>query len=165
MFFLLSFCFFSCNLSEMNKKVSVDKNEGILKVEEKNTRLVNDPRSPNPSSELAVAMRNMWEYADTLKMHILDSSSTTLPEYRPAFDDILIAEPTDKHTKNPSFDAMAKIMLQKLQTVYNNANAKKEQSMQVEGFNLFVKSCLQCHQQQCPGPVSKISKLLITEKK
>ncbi|WP_291722496.1 hypothetical protein [Bernardetia sp.] len=162
-FVMLVFCLFSCGLNERNKEVSVDKEKGILRIEENNNHLINDPRSPNPSSELAVAMRNMWEYADTMKMQILDSTSQDLSEYRSKFDDILIARPTDEHTKKPSFDAMAKIMLQRLDRVYQNTG--KEQSVQVEGFNLFVQSCLQCHQQQCPGPVSKISKLLIPKEK
>ena len=123
--------------------------------------LINDPRSPNPSSQLAVLMRDMWEYADTLKTNILDSTSTSLPEYRPVFDDVLMVKHTDKTTKTANFDAMAKIMLKKLENVYFNST--KEQDVQIEGFNLFVQSCLQCHEQQCPGPVSKISKLMINE--
>ncbi len=162
LFILLSFFLFSCNLSETNKKVTVDKDLGVIKTE-KTKNLINDPRSPNPSSELAVLMRNMWEYADTLKTAIADKNTNSLPDYRPAFETILTATPTDEHTKSPAFDAMAKIMLQKLENVYQNANLKKEQHVQVEGFNLFVKSCLQCHEQQCPGPVSKISKLMIKE--
>lgn len=162
------FCLYSCNLSETNKKVTVDKDLGVIRTEnqtesktDKTQKLINDPRSPNPSSELAVLMRDMWEYADTLKTAISTNTTTSLPEYRPAFDNVLTAIPTDEHTKSPAFDAMAKIMLQKLENVYQNANLKKEQSVQVEGFNLLVKSCLQCHEQQCPGPVSKISKLMI----
>jgi hypothetical protein len=146
----------------MNKKVTVDKDKGVIKNEE-NKNLINDPRSPNPSSELAVLMRDMWEYADTLKTAIANKNTNSLSEYRPAFDNILKATPTDEHTKSPAFDAMAKIMLQKLENVYHNAAENKEQSVQVEGFNLLVKSCLQCHEQQCPGPVSKISKLMIKE--
>ncbi|PIY11016.1 MAG: hypothetical protein COZ18_04870 [Flexibacter sp. CG_4_10_14_3_um_filter_32_15] len=161
-FLLSSFFLFSCNLSETNKKVTVDKDKGVIKNEE-NKNLINDPRSPNPSSELAVLMRDMWEYADTLKTAIADKNTNSLPEYRPAFSTIFRATPTDEHTKSPVFDAMAKIMLQKLENVYQNAAENKEQSVQVEGFNLFVKSCLQCHEQQCPGPVSKISKLMIKE--
>lgn len=164
LFILLIFCFSSCNLSEMNKKVTVDKDKGVIKPKtDKN--LINDPRSPNPSSQLAVLMRDMWEYADTLKTNIETNNTASLPEYRPAFSTIFSATPTDEHTKSPAFDAMAKIMLQKLENVYQNASENKEQSVQVEGFNLFVKSCLQCHEQQCPGPVSKISKLMIKENK
>lgn len=162
LFILLIFCFYSCNLSEMNKKVTVDKDKEIIKTESRK-KLINDPRSPNPSSELAVLMRDMWEYADTLKTAITNKNTTSLPKYRPRFTDVLSATPTDEHTKSPAFDAMAKIMLQKLEIVYQNASENKEQSVQVEGFNLFVKSCLQCHEQQCPGPVSKISKLIIKE--
>ncbi|WP_375561849.1 hypothetical protein ACE193_04675 [Bernardetia sp. OM2101] len=162
LFILLIFCFYSCNLSETNKKVTIDKDKGIIKTES-SKKLINDPRSPNPSSELAILMRDMWEYADTLKTAITNQNTTYLPEYRPRFTDVLRATPTDEHTKSPAFDAMAKIMLQKLENVYQNAAENKEQSVQVEGFNLFVKSCLQCHEQQCPGPVSKISKLIIKE--
>ncbi len=169
-FILFVFGFCSCNLSEMNKKVMGEKveHQEEHKGENENKKaqgnLINDPRSPNQSSQLAVLMRDMWEYADTLKTHISDStSSKPLPEYRPQFDDVLTAIPTDENTKGASFDAMAKIMLQKLDNVYKNENTKKEHKAQVEGFNLLVKSCLQCHEQQCPGPISKISKLMIKE--
>ncbi|WP_338768684.1 hypothetical protein WAF17_08310 [Bernardetia sp. ABR2-2B] len=156
---LLALCCFSC-LSKKNKETTVDKEKGVIKTE-KSKNLINDPRSPNPSSELAVLMRDMWEYSDTLKTAISNGNTDSLPKYVHHFEHILQAEPTDEHTKSPSFDAMAKIMLQKLENVYQNANAKEKQSVQVEGFNLFVKSCLQCHEQQCPGPISKISKLEI----
>jgi hypothetical protein len=159
LFALLISCFYSCNLSETNKKVTIDKEKVKIEEDKRNLNLIDDPRSPNPSSQLAVLMRNMWEYADTLKTAISINNTSSLPEYRPAFSTILTAIPTDEHTKSPAFDAMAKIMLQKLENVYQNQN--KQQSVQVEGFNLLVKSCLQCHEQQCPGPVSKISKLMI----
>ncbi len=162
LFVLLVFCFYSCNLSETNKKGMIDKDQGVIKTDN-SKELINDPRSPNPSGELAVLMRDMWEYADTLKTAITNKNTNSLPEYRPVFDNLFTANPTDKHTKSPAFDAMAKIMLQKLENVYHNAVENKEQSVQVEGFNLLVKSCLQCHEQQCPGPVSKISKLMIKE--
>ncbi|WP_338792811.1 hypothetical protein [Bernardetia sp. MNP-M8] len=160
LFVLLICCFCSCNLSETNKKETIDKDQVAIKTED-SKKLINDPRSPNPSSELAVLMRDMWEYADTLKTAIVNKNTKELPDYLPHFENILGAEPTDEHTKSPAFDAMAKIMLQKLENVYQNASKGKEHSLQVEGFNLFVKSCLQCHEQQCPGPVSKISKLVI----
>lgn len=159
----LVFCLYSCNFSETTKRVVVNKEKGQAKVENKESNLINDPRSPNPSSELAVLMRNMWEYTDTLKTIISSKNVNSLPEYRPVFDNVLTAIHTDANTKSPVYDAMAKIMLQKLENVYQNAAENKEQSVQVEGFNLLVKSCLQCHEQQCPGPISKISKLMINK--
>ena len=156
--FLLFFVF-SCTTSENKDKVeTIQENTQDNKSKDS---FINDPRSPNPSSELAVLMRDMWEYTDTLKTNIVTQNTTALPDYRSRFAQIHTALPTDEHTKSPAFDAMAKIMLQKLENVYQNS--KKEQSVQVEGFNLLVKSCLQCHEQQCPGPVSKISKLMITK--
>lgn len=158
LFFIpLILCFISCQPSqnEDNKNTETTQNKDEYK-----SNLVNDSRSPNPSSELAVLMRDIWEYADTLKSEITDSTSIkSLPNYQTRFVEIHKAIPTDQHTKSPAFDAMAKVMLQKLENVYQNEN--KEHSVQVEGFNLLIKSCLQCHEQQCPGPISKISKLII----
>ncbi|AFM03246.1 hypothetical protein Fleli_0786 [Bernardetia litoralis DSM 6794] len=156
----LIICFISCQSSQNEGK---ENTETTQNKEDKNaTNLINDPRSPNPSSELAVLMRDMWEYADTLKNEIADSTSNNaLPNYQTRFKEIHAAIPTDKHTKSPAFDAMTKVMLQKLENVYQNAAENKEQNEQVEGFNLLIKSCLQCHEQQCPGPISKISKLII----
>ncbi len=153
----LCFSFFSCQSSENEQEKDTTQNEQDHKSKD---NLINDPRSPNPSSELAVLMRDVWEYADTLRNQITDSTSTaSLPDYQVRFKEIHAAIPTKSDTKSPAFDAMAAIMLQKLENVYQNEN--KEQSEQVEGFNLFVKSCVQCHEQQCPGPISKISKLII----
>jgi len=153
----LCFVFISCQSLQNEQEKDKTQNQQEHKSKD---NLINDPRSPNPSSELAVLMRDMWEYADTLRNQIADSTSTvSLPNYQSRFKEIHAAIPTDSTTKSPVFDAMATIMLQKLENVYQNEN--KEHSVQVEGFNLFVKSCLQCHEQQCPGPVSKISKLII----
>ncbi len=160
LFFIpLIFCFISCHFSQSEDKKQAKNIE--KKQEDKSTIiLISDPRSPNPSSELAVLMRDMWEYADTLKNEVIDSDSiNSLPNYQNRFEEIHTATPTDENTKSIAFDAMAKVMLQKLENVYQNEN--KKQSVQVEGFNLLVKSCLQCHQQHCPGPISKISKLMI----
>lgn len=117
-----------------------------------------DPKdnNPNGSSELSLLMRKMEkQLVDARPAVMTGTYKGTYPE---EFDKVYTAKPTDDQTKNEYYDTFAGVYVQAVKS-FTSAPAAE----QVEKFNNVVNSCLACHSQHCPGPVSRIKKLTITK--
>lgn len=104
-------------------------------------------------SELTLLMRDMYNYYDSLKVHI---KADTLPQSQRIFHEIHTAVAT-------SPDKSSSEVYQGLATIYHNS-AKRIYEENVDRkmlFNQMVDNCMSCHQQMCPGPMIRIKKLYI----
>ncbi len=108
--------------------------------------------NPNGSSELSVLMRNMYDSADSMKEKIkLGKPPGDFPE---AFMKILTAQATDSNTKSPNFDVFANDYLGFLKKTYSSDISSKEE--RIFNYNMLVQKCVNCHKENCPGPLKKI---------
>ena len=105
-------------------------------------------------SELTLLMRDMYDYYDSLKVHIENGD---IPENIREFHAVHSAISTEPaKAKSDLYQAMA--------TVYKeSADRLKNKSDISQAFNLMVDNCMNCHQQMCPGPMVKIKKLYLTD--
>jgi len=111
-----------------------------------------DP-NPNKSSELAILMRKMAAHADSTKGEVLAGKLTgSFPE---EFRKILTAVPSDSMIKGEHFDAFASGYLKSLESLYSG-----QQDLDVH-YKALVNSCVNCHENTCPGPLVRINKLKI----
>jgi hypothetical protein len=113
------------------------------------TSTIDDPNQP---SELAALMREM--FTDTEAMKAAIQAGKIPADMREKFGKIYAAKPTDVEMKEGAYPAMAKIFLASMDNLYDD----KEQ---IKDYNLMIGTCLACHQNQCPGPMVRIKKLLI----
>lgn len=127
-------------------------------VSENNGKAPSDPSTGKPGIEdvkpMAKVMRAMYVQAAAIHDSIQAGkavNATNFPVIR--FHD---QEPTDSTVLTPEFQ-------KKADTYYT---AMKE--LQVQGpdgrkaaFNHLLETCISCHQENCPGPISKIKRLIL----
>ncbi len=107
---------------------------------------------PNQPSELAALMREMFLESEKMKETI---KADKIPvDLRIKFATMQNLKPTDPEMITEPFGTMAKEFLKSMDKLYEEKN-------QVQDYNMMVQSCLACHQNQCPGPMVRIKKLLI----
>jgi cytochrome c556 len=115
------------------------------------------PLNPNGDSELAIVMRTMMQSGKTMKAEI--EKGGTLSPYPAEIKTITTAKPTDGMIEDRNvFNGLANYYLATLDSVYMEATDTKKQ------FNHLVKSCVDCHQNYCQGPIPAIQQLYISSK-
>lgn len=114
------------------------------------------PINPNGDSELALLMRAMRDTASSFKELI--KAGKVPSRFPELFLKIHTAKPTDSETKKPSFDGFADGYLNALKELShsNTTNIKSN-------YNSLVQACENCHSEHCPGPLSTIQKLKLSE--
>jgi len=109
-------------------------------------------KDPNQASELALLMRSMYTDSEKIKQAVVEGK---FPEdFREKFKKIHSAVATEAEMKDAAFAAMANVFLKNMDKLYDNQN-------QIDDYNILIQSCLACHQNHCPGPMSRIKKLVI----
>jgi hypothetical protein len=111
--------------------------------------------NPNGSSELSLLMRRMEKQLVDARPGVLEGKLNDRT-YPADIDQLNTAKPTDAETKTEAFPVFADIYLKSVKTFL----ASKPEEL-TENYNNVVNSCLACHSQHCPGPVSRIRKLAI----
>jgi hypothetical protein len=114
------------------------------------------PLNPNGDSELAVLMRRMTAFTDSLQKKITGGSP--IGDYPKTFEHILTARPTDSAMNRAVFTGFANAYLEKLKRLYFT-----ETSDRTVPYNNVVKSCITCHENFCQGPIKRIQKMLVKE--
>lgn len=113
--------------------------------------------NPNGDSELALLMRSMFDDGVNIKEDLLKGEA---PNLRVDFLKIHTAKPTEEgKNTTPEYASYAR--------AYEDAVKAFQASnpyQRVEAYQHMVNSCIQCHQEVCPGPVRKIKKLVLSEK-
>ena len=118
--------------------------------EKKQDQIVN----PNGDSELAIVMRTMMESGKTMKAEI--EGNRPISKYPDEIKAITTAKPTDGMIEDRNvFNGLANYYILTLDSVYLPAADTKKQ------FNHMVKSCVDCHENYCHGPIPAIKKLYI----
>ena|ERR1700758_3594217 len=112
------------------------------------------PVNPNGDSELALLMREMLLSANRMRATVMEGN---LPgKFPEAFLKIHTAKPTDADTKHESYDAFATNYIDNLQLL-----CKSPKTETVKNYNAVINSCLNCHNEHCPGPIKTIEKFFI----
>ena len=112
----------------------------------------------NVDSEMTVLMREMYYNFEIIKDSIVAGKTVD----RILFNDVRRthwASTTDSTIMGPAFEGMTVDFLDKVDSLLLE-EVNKEMY-----FNLTVQACLNCHQEFCPGPMGKITKLLIKPKR
>ncbi len=147
---------YSCTqATTQNETVGASKADSMLTTSTEDscvTTTQGNYEDPNQASELALLMRAMYTDSEHIKQAVLAGK---LPEdVREKFKKIHLAVATETDMKDAAFSAMADVFLKNMDKLYDDKN-------QIEDYNVLVQSCLACHQNHCPGPISRIKKLVI----
>ena len=113
-----------------------------------------DAVNPNGSSELALLMREMTTYTQSLGETIRKDSLIPFPVH---FKAIHTAIPTDSTVKGDIFTGHADLYLNALDILY-----KGEKQERIENYNNLITSCISCHENFCRGPIKRITKMRIS---
>lgn len=108
------------------------------------------PINPNGDSELALLMREMSHHLESEKSLLIDGKIPGL--YPKDFE--LIRTAKSSGVKGVNFDSYATIYLTALKHYHQNPS----DSVNINSFNNLVQSCVNCHQDECPGPIKRIEK-------
>jgi hypothetical protein len=112
------------------------------------------PVNPNGDSELAIVMRTMMESGKTMKTEIEGHQS--ISKYPVEIKTITTAKETEGMIEDRNvFNGLANFYLATLDSIYLPGSDSKKQ------FNHMVKSCVDCHENYCHGPIPAIKKLYI----
>lgn len=104
-------------------------------------------------SEMAILMRQMYAYNQTLRQQIINND--TLSPLPKEFVNIHTALMTDETERDSAYQVLAKEFLALQQSLYDKSDTKKST------FNKSISTCIQCHETRCAGPIPKIKRLLI----
>ena len=106
------------------------------------------------SSEMALLMRQMYEFNKLTKTQIINKDS--LSSFPEEFVNIHKAIMTDPDERDAEFDSLAVEFIK-----YQKATFSTKSDSTAYYFNQSVNSCVACHETRCTGPIPKIKKLII----
>jgi len=115
------------------------------------------PINPNGDSELALLMRKMYNESLKAKEALLAGEAPTL--------DCEVARLHTASATEP--DKVARPEYAGFATSFEVAVASMEKAPfghRDEAYDQMVNSCIQCHQELCPGPIRRINKLRLSDK-
>jgi septation ring formation regulator EzrA len=106
----------------------------------------------NDAKSMIQVMYQMEREAKALRKLIMEKQ--IVPARVDSIMDMRYSTPTDPDEITEGFRIMAEENLKRRAMIFTAGNAKSV-------FNKYVKSCITCHQQHCPGPIRRISNLYI----
>ena len=106
---------------------------------------------PNPTSEMAMLMRNMTNQLDSLK--IIFDNNLNPDEVVLNFDLIHTKKTTDQSFNQAHIKPMSEAFDYSVK-IFNDLPSKKN-------YNTIINNCVNCHQLSCQGPLVKINKLIL----
>jgi hypothetical protein len=104
------------------------------------------------TSELAILMREMFDFTTALKTNI--SNKADLGKFPKEQKKMHTAVATDPSVKTGKYTAMANEYMHNLALLYKTPVAKQKVQ-----FNLVITNCVSCHRSFCPGPIKRINTL------
>ena len=108
-------------------------------------------KDPNNTKPMALMMRQMATYADSMRAQLLRDEALDSNSY--PFIRFYLVEPTNPNVLEPNFFDNAK----RFQEAFHDLFRKK--GNQKEMYNLMIQECINCHENYCTGPLRKIRKL------
>lgn len=135
---------------------SSDKKQDTQVVETADSSTCENPetiKDPNNTKPMALMMRQMATYADSMRAQLLRNEELDSNSY--PFIRFYLVEPTNPNVLEPNFFDNAK----KFQEAFHDLFRKK--GNQKEMYNNMIQACINCHENYCTGPLRKIRKLPI----
>jgi cytochrome c556 len=109
--------------------------------------------NPNGDSELAVLMREMFDDGMAMKKAI---EKGKLPQSHIEISELFTAEGTEpEKVASEQYKAYAKVYEAAFVALQN---AEDEAEIQT-AYTSLVNTCVSCHQAMCPGPITRIRKM------
>ena len=108
--------------------------------------------NPNGDSELALVMRHFHFEADKISKKIEKGEPIDLSEIRNLAQRLQTAVPTDSSVLDEDYYNFSESILAQIDHISEG---------QAFEFNSMVGTCVACHRNTCPGPITKINKLMI----
>lgn len=146
-YFLFFLILFSCQEKKVKECKTCDE-ELAQALEKKEESVMYEP------SELATLMLEMYAKNQDWKEEILKGNVPK--DFPEKYKNMHTAKSVNEHAGSEFYNAMTESYLLSINEL---TNATPENA--VEKYNNMVNVCLQCHQEICPGPVSKIKRLTI----
>ena len=106
---------------------------------------------PNDASEMALLMRQMSDDLDIIKNKILNGEDIIGDQLQ--FSQIHKMKTTDESFLSEGLTQMSI----GFDLVVNNFNENPSR----DKYNTIVNNCISCHKCMCPGPLSRINKLIL----
>ncbi len=113
------------------------------------------PLNINGDSELALLMRDMYNTSVSLRIEVERGRVTS--KFPQRFNEMHSALATDPSVRNKKFSILADDYLKGLKVLYTSSQEKLKSN-----YNASVQKCISCHENFCPGPIQKITKLKFT---
>jgi len=107
-------------------------------------------------SQLSKLMRFMANDFKTIRTKVI--ANEKLPEYQKKYKKILTAKASADSKKGEHYIEYAQLFLKQYDRFYNC-----EKSIQKKEFNNLVSTCIRCHESYCPGPLTMIKKIKISQ--
>jgi hypothetical protein len=139
-------CFLSCNNRSIESDLSKNNRQDLYQ-----------------ASELANKMRDMALDMEELKLKVNTGSITIkdIDKLIRSHSTMSSDEPTDIKEIQPSFQLFSNIYIEQLKELKTIILKQGEISEQILLFNSALTTCVSCHREHCPGPISRIEKIKI----
>ena len=105
-------------------------------------------KDPNNTKPMALMMRQMATYADSMRAQLLRDEALDSNSY--PFIRFYLVEPTNPNVLEPNFFDNAK----RFQEAFHDLFRKK--GNQKEMYNLMIQVCINSHENYCTGPLRKL---------
>jgi cytochrome c553 len=102
-------------------------------------------------SEMASLMKQMAHINEQLKERIKNGEA--LGEFPANFEKILTASMTKNQEMDDFFKQHAQLFLDTQKQIYDHPENARDY------YNLSIDACIRCHEEKCPGPITRIQKL------
>ena len=110
--------------------------------------------NPNGSSEMALFMRDLSKKCDTNKVRLKNNQPIS---FNISADKILTAKMTKGHHMDSTYKAFALQFIDQIKAINNEKSIERQAFF----YNAMIQNCTSCHQNRCPGPITKIKKLYV----
>ena len=117
---------------------------------------INPNNDPNGVKPMALMMRTMANYFDSMRLKINNGEVVDSVNY--PLMPFWTAEPTDTSVLETLFFNHAK----QFETAYRQLMSTTEN--QKENYTVVINTCIQCHSSYCSGPLKRIRKLTLEYK-
>ena len=114
-------------------------------------------------SDLANTMRDMALDMESLRFKVNSGGLTIIDidKLISSHSTMSTDEPTDRKEIQPSFQLFSNIYIEQLEELKTIILKQGEIREQILLFNSALTTCVSCHREHCPGPISRIEKIKI----
>ncbi len=126
------------------------------KTNEENESCIKPIKDPNNPKPMALMMRSMANYCDSMRLEINNGKVVDSIKY--PLMPFWTAEPTDSSVLETLFFNNAKQFAAAYRQLMGNTGDQKE------NYTTVINACIHCHNSYCSGPLKRIRKLTLDYK-